>query len=305
MARKNRVTLWGKLLSDPMISTDAITLEPKKASFFMSVVNQERDTGLNEEDIIYSEPFVYTEDSKIIKTIMSTNWKKGDLVDVRGVVTTVDATRAAMCPHCNNKNSRPGEVTFITPLFVEKRYDGEGLDDKAADKIMREHREISNLVELSGSVCADPHEQRKAKIYGDIVSRMSYKGLAQFQMAVNRHFFIASDNPTTKTDYPHIVSIGENAEEDLVRLRKDSRITVEGMIVTRNFRKTHTCQFCGEKFDRDEKVTEILTYSTEYHANYNEIEGTGHEAKVNRDKLALQGAYDKLGIKSDDNNSEE
>lgn len=295
MAKKNKVTLWGKLLSDPIISSDPVTLEPKKASFFLSVMNQERDNGIDESDIIYSEPFVYTENPKIVNSVLS--WKKGDLVDVRGVLTTIDAKRAAICVHCNNKITRDGEVTFVTPLFVEKRF--EGLNDKEADQVMREHREISNLVELSGSLCSDPKEQKKAKIYGDVVSRMSYKGLALYQMAVNRHFFIKHDNPATKTDYPHIISIGENAEEDLIRLHKDSRISVEGMIVTRNFRKTITCPFCGEKFDRDEKVTEVLAYSTEYHANFNEIEGSGHEAKENKNTQILNDAYEKLGIKPD------
>lgn len=294
MARKNRVTLWGKLLSDPMISTDVVTMEAKKASFFLSVMNQNRDLG-SEEDIIYSEPFVYTEDPDIIKEVLT--WHKGDLVDVRGVLTTVDAKRAAICVHCNNKIVRDGEVTLVTPIFVEKRF--EGLSDTEADKVMRAHREISNLVELSGSLCADPRVQKKAKFYGDAVSRMSYKGLTLYQMAVNRHFFIKSDNPAVKTDYPHIVSVGENAEEDLIRLHKDSRISVEGMIATRTFRKTHTCPFCGEKFDRDEKVTEVLVYSTEYHANFNEIEGSGHETVENVKQKALLDAYAKLGIKPD------
>ena len=296
MARENKVTLWGQLLSDPMISTDNITHEPKKASFFMSVINQKRDNGLSEADIIYSEPFVYTQNPEIIANIL--DWKKGDLVDVRGVLTTLDAKRAVQCIHCGNKSFRDGEVTLVTPTFVEKRYSG--LSDKDATKILRDHREVSNIVNLTGYLCADVKEDKKAKIYGDIVSRMAYKGLTKYQIAVNRHLFIATDDPTTKTDYPHIISVGENAEEDALRLHEGSLISIEGMIVTRNFRRTHTCPLCGEKFDREEKVTEVVTYNTEYLNNYNEFEGSAAEERKNRENQMLQDAYKKLGVKPGD-----
>ena len=163
MARKNRVTLWGKVINEPMISQDPVTLELKKASFFMMVMNQDRDNGIDEGGVMYSQPFVYTENPEMIKEIST--WKQGDLVDVRGVLTTVDAKRAAICTNCNNKIVKDGEVTLITPLFIEKRYSGADLTEKESAEIIRNHREVSNLVELSGSLCADPREQKKAKFY--------------------------------------------------------------------------------------------------------------------------------------------
>lgn len=296
MARENRVSLWGKLQMDPLISINNATGELQKASFFMVVMNQNRDDVFDGEDIIYAEPFVYTQDPSIIEKMA--NWKKGDLVDVRGVVTTLDAKRGAQCVYCGRQVIRDGEVTLITPTFVEKRYSAEDLTDAEAENIMKEHREVSNIVNLTGYLCADVVTDKKAKIYGDIVSRMAYKGLTKYQLAINRSLFISSDNPLTKTDYPHIICAGEEAEKAALCLHKGSLVSLEGMIVTRKFRRTHICPECGQKFDREEKVTEIMAYGVEYLRDFYEITGTAAEEKARRKDVQLQEAMAALGYQS-------
>ena len=300
MARENRVSLWGRLLMDPIISVGNITKEPLKASFFLAVVNQNRDDVFNGEDIIYAEPFVYTQDAELVKEIAT--WKKGDMVDVRGVITTLDAKRGAQCIHCGHQMLRDGEVTLITPTFVEKRFSD--LSDKEAEEILKKHREVSNTVNLTGFLCDDVRTEKKAKIYGDIVSRVAYKGLTKYQIAVNRHLFIKSDDPATKTDFPHIISVGEQAEKDALCLHKGSLVSIEGMIVTRNFRRTHTCPACGQKFDREEKVTEVIAYGVEYLRDFYEITGSAAEEKARRKDMALKDAMSALGYKADDEDEE-
>ncbi len=296
MARLNIVIQFGKVLSDPIISIDNITHEPIKASLFLSVVNQARDSGINESEVVYSEPFIYTQDPEIIKEI--SKWKKGDLVDVQGVLTTLDAKRGVQCISCGQKILRDGEVTVISPSWAELRYSG--LTDVEADEMLKRHREISNRVYLMGYLTKNPTETKKPKFYSDLISRHAYKGLTSFQIAVNRSLFIKSDDPLTKTDYPHVVSIGSKAEEDMLALHEGSLVAVDGMVATRAFRRTHTCPFCQVKFDREEKVTEVLTYNTEYLANFNVFEGSAGEERQRRKDAALQMALGSLGIKQEE-----
>jgi uncharacterized protein (DUF2225 family) len=76
------------------------------------------------------------------------------------------------------------------------------------------------------------------------------------------------------------------------------------MIATRHVRKTHTCPACGEKFERDELITEVIAYGVEYMRDFNEITGSVSEEKAKRKDAALQDAMAKLGYGSFDTGSE-
>ena len=51
-------------------------------------------------------------------------------------------------------------------------------------------------------------------------------------------------------------------------IHKGSMVLVDGMVVTREFRRTVTCPHCGKQFDWPEKVLEVLTFGTEYLADF-------------------------------------
>ena len=287
MARHNQVILWGQALSDATVRMDEVLRQPSMASLFLSVVSQDRDNGIKEANAYYFEPFIFTEDASMAAKMMDI--KKGDLVELHGVVTTLDAKRGQRCPHCGEVTTHDGEITFVTPTFVEVRYTG--LSEDEADRILKEHREISNRVTLVGYLCGDVTMEKKAKIYGDLLSASAHKGLAKYQIAVNRKLFIASDNPNTKTDYPHIISIGEHAEEDFLSIYKGSKVLVDGMIATRKIRKVGcVCAHCNEKYDWEERVTEVVSYGTEYLSDFKTIEGTIEEEKERRRKEREEAA---------------
>lgn len=292
MARHNKLELFGRVSADPIIAIDDETNVPCKASLFLTVVNSDRDSGVGGTEVIYADPFVFSQDLDIVEKIAT--WKAGDIVSIRGVLTTLDAKRGARCPKCGKKITHDGEVTFVTPIFVELRY--HGLSDAEAEKILLEHREVSNNVNLIGYLCDDVKMTTKAKAYGDIIGNSAHKGIAAYQIAVNRSFFLNSDNPMTKTDYPHIIAVGERAEWDALSIYKGSLVAVEGMLATRRFRKTYHCTNpeCDQgDFDWEERVTEVVSYGTEYLNNFSVISDV-ESAKESKEKEALDKAQNAI-----------
>ncbi|RHP31349.1 hypothetical protein DWZ61_08120 [Clostridium sp. AF34-10BH] len=242
---------------------DDATGSYKKGQAFLIVASANRENGIS-TNVFYSKPFLYSEDPDIVAEM--SNWKKNDLVSAKGVITTLNANKGTICAHCHEKSSRPGEVSLITPIYIETRYTG--LEEKEATRILNEKREISNQVYLLGSLCDDVNGRKESTIYKDIISQSSYKGIAAYQIAVDRKYYLKQDVPTNRTDYPHIISVGAKAEQDLKCIHKGSMVLVDGMVVTREFRRTVTCPHCGKQFDWPEKVLEVLTFGTEYLADF-------------------------------------
>lgn len=263
MARLNNVSLFGIVAEDPIIIMDDATGGYRKGQAFLVVASANRENGIS-TNVFYSKPFLYSEDPDIVAEM--SKWKKNDLVAVKGVITTLNANKGTICAHCHKKSSRPGEVSLITPIYVEARYTG--LEEKEATRILNEKREISNQVYLLGSLCDDVNGRKESTIYKDIISQSSYKGIAAYQIAVDRKYYLKQDVPTNRTDYPHIISVGAKAEQDLKCIHKGSMVLVDGMVVTREFRRTVTCPHCGKQFDWPEKVLEVLTFGTEYLADF-------------------------------------
>lgn len=264
MARLNVVNLFGIVTEDPLIIMDDATKAPLKAQAFLAVASANRENGITDSDVFYSKPFIYSEDPIIVEQM--SKWKKNDLVNLKGAITTLNAKKGAICAHCKQKSAREGEITFITPIFTEVRYTD--LTDKEAIVILNQYREISNQVYLIGYLCDDVNGKKESTIYKDIISQSSYKGVATYQLAVNRKFYLRQDLPTNRTDYPHIVSVGEKAEQDLKCIHQGSMVMVDGMLVTREFRRTNVCPHCGKEYDWPEKVLEVLTFGTEYLSNF-------------------------------------
>ena len=263
MARLNNVSLFGIVAEDPIIIMDDATGGHRKRQAFLVVASANRENGIS-TNVFYSKPFLYSEDPDIVAEM--SKWKKNDLVSVKGVITTLNANKGTICAHCHEKSSRPGEVSLITPIYVETRYTE--LEEKEATRILNEKREISNQVYLLGSLCDDVNGRKESTIYKDIISQSSYKGIAAYQIAVDRKYYLKQDVPTNRTDYPHIISVGAKAEQDLKCIHKGSMVLVDGMVVTREFRRTVTCPHCGKQFDWPEKVLEVLTFGTEYLADF-------------------------------------
>jgi single-stranded DNA-binding protein len=293
MARFNNVELYGQVLADPFVSVkDNGT---SKATARLRVIDQNRDSNLSGAGPIYSAPLLYSENPEVIDQMKT--WKQGDMVLMRGFVTTVDVSRGSRCVHCGNVETHPGEVTFISPIFGEVIRSG--LTEKEGMEDLAKHREISNLCMVVGYVCEDPRLTDKPKIHDNILSKYSAKKLTSFQLAVNRKIFLGGD-PSVRTDYPHIISIGRRAEEDKFCLKQGSLAMVDGMIVTRDVRKFKDCPCCKQKYEYSELITEIFSLGTEYMNNFTPLQGTIEDEKERVRRELYDAAIDSIRSAEDD-----
>ena len=261
----NSVQLLGIVTDDPILVIDDESKEVIKGSVFLTVVSPNRDNGLvKDEELIYSNPFIFSQDPQILESM--TEWKKNDIVFIKGVITTLDAKRGVKCSCCGQKSFRDSEITLITPIFAESRFTG--LTEKEALEIITERREVSNQVYLIGRLCKDVDDKVTKGSYRALKDILHFRDIAKYQLGISRKFFLRQDSPDNKADYPHIISVGERAVRDKTCLHKNSLVLIDGMIYTREYRRMEICPHCNEKFDWNYKTTEILSFATEYLDDY-------------------------------------
>lgn len=263
MAKMNVVNALGMITSEPLIDLDD-SGKPRRANVFLSLASADRENGLSDSGIFYTTPFIYSEDPAIAEKMNT--WKKNDIVLLSGAVTTLNAKRGSICPHCGHRMQRNGEISFVTPVYADAIY--RDLEEKEALRILNEKREISNRVYLMGTLCGDVRNSRESGIYRDIINQLPYHGVSAFQIAVGRKYYVKGDLPTNRTDYPHIISIGEHAKYDAMCIHTGSLVGIDGLLVTREFKRHCVCEECGKEYDWAEKVLEVLTYGTEYLRDY-------------------------------------
>ena len=85
---------------------------------------------------------------------------------------------------------------------------GNALEVEEALQYLSTVREISNQDYILGTLCRDPKK----------ISPKEGLIVTQYQIALNRKYFIRSDPPSIKTDYPWVKSYGENAISDRKKL---------------------------------------------------------------------------------------
>ena len=259
MAKENLVILHGQIIK-PVQVYSTTNGDLFKGQFAMQVIRRPRtSSGEFTTNIKFDCPVVMTRNEDLIKQMAQ--FKQGDMVDVRGVLSTREVIRSAICPHCNKENKWPGNAVYITPIYMCRRE--QEISNEEAMKLLKERSEISNLCMLIGTLCRDVSYYKDEK-------KRSY---AEYQLAVNRKYRIIEDPETTKTDYPWIKVFGKQALKDTECLSTNSTVYISGAIQTREIDKTNVCEFCGGKYKlEDEKATEIVPYSTEYLANCKEPE---------------------------------
>jgi len=194
---------------------------------------------------------VVTADPDLIKAVAS--FQTGDMVDVRGVLTTREVMKSSICV-CGAKNSAPGNFVFITAIYLCRRETG--LSNDEGLELLKQRSEVSNLILMIGTLCRDPESYTNS----------DNKTATQYQIAVNRRYHIR-DGSTDRTDYPWVKSIGKQAAEDAIRLQINSTIFINGAIQTREITRKILCTVCGEEYQFAETVTEIFPYAVEYLSN--------------------------------------
>ncbi len=276
MAKHNVVYLYGMLTGDPSIQIDKETNEYKKGICHLAIVRPDREYGVNNDLILFDKPMIYSADPEIVKEMAT--WKKTDLIWIKGVITVLNIDKVTVCKECGVKNKQPGEFSFITPVFAEKRVDG--INEAESVKTLKDHREVSNQVYLIGYLCNDVTHNA----YGN-------KHSSAYQLAVNRKFFLKSDEPTNRTDYPHIRSYGERSIQDAKCLKQGSMVLVDGMIQTRSFRRVKECESCGHTYEWEDTSMEITAFDTEYLQNYETEEAlqAKEQEELEKTKTAIFG----------------
>ncbi len=248
MAKHNQVILNGQVSIPPrVVCDDAGT--PVRAMCGIDVMHGTRDFGNNIDNIKYDVPIIMTSDAEMIKKISA--FKKGDMVEIKGTITTRDITKRTTCKFCGHKHEKEGNLVCITPIFAEVRESA--LSDEKGKRLLRDRCEVSNMVTVIAPLCRDPQLYRTEK--GTSVTT--------YQLAIRRKFRIKKDTDI-RTDFPWVKSYGAIAENDAKSLKKGSYVFIDGRIQVRQLKRIQECENCGQTYEWTDSATEIVPYAVEY-----------------------------------------
>lgn len=257
MARENLVILHGQVIIKPTIYVGKEG-EYLQGTFLLKTMRRPRGLDRNIDQTHDIDcPIILSKDEEMIKKIADLT--VGDMVEIKGALSTREVTKKSTCPHCNAENKKQGNTIFVTPIYLEKRE--EELSETDGMMLLRTRDEVSNLCVMIGTLCRDVEFYRDGK----------KRAYAEYQLAVNRKFRVPGDHEAIKTDYPWVKSFGKQAEKDKEALSIGSVVFLNAAIQVRDFPKPAVCSSCGQKYEYMEKATELVPYSTEYLRNYKEI----------------------------------
>jgi uncharacterized protein with PIN domain len=273
MARENLVFLLGSVAKEPQVVKKGD--EYLYAMVYVNVGRGTREVGDKRDYMKCDNPIIMTRDSQWVKEIET--WHTNDIVEIKGIVASKKIRKASYCPHCNTRNTNPGALVYINPIFAEKRCHLE--TQKECLQYIASHREISNQVYVFGTLCTEPKK----------LTSKSGLTVTQYQVALNRKYRIKTDPPEIKTDYPWVKSYGKNALEDKKRLRVGSEVYIDGCLQARSVLRHSVCgqiydernkpvkdengnpvigTGCGKRYDWEDRALEMVPYDTEYIGNY-------------------------------------
>lgn len=249
---------------------------------YLNVVRGFREVGDHKRYMKSDNPMIMSRDPSILR-IMET-WQENDIVQVKGVVAAKNIRKASYCQHCGAKNTAEGSLVYVNPIFVMTMEHAPDINE--ALKRLSEMREISNQVYVLGTLCRDPKK----------VTPKEGLTVTQYQIALNRKYFIRTDPPEIKSDYPWVKSYGENAIEDRQRLHVGSKVFIDGCLQARSVQKHIVCSECGQQYNWKDRAMEIVPYETEYVGNFY----TEEEIEEKRKKEAKDAFRSIFGRDADD-----
>lgn len=264
MARNNSVFHYGRVAGDPKIIRDNESGEYLRGMAPIEVIKGVRSFGGEVENMKYDCPVIMSGNDVYIKEMAT--WKKNDMVEVKGAITTKDIVKSTKCSECGAKNLKNGTVVFINPIYLSRRETG--LRQEECYELLKQRCEISNSVSIIGTLCKEPEHLITPK--GTDVT--------QYQLAVNRKYRIKEDLEDIRTDYPWVKTFGPNAIKDFNALSVNSVVLIDGAIQTRQVEQTTTCSDCGHKYKWKDSAMEIVPYAVEYLQNF-ELPETTAERK--------------------------
>lgn len=252
MARHNEVFLHGMCIMEPTIIKNAEG-EYVRGSVPLLVVRGQREIGTNKLiHVKYDSPVAMSGNPEIIKEMEKIHVH--DMVELKGVFTTKDIQKAKPCK-CGNLCKKPGTLTFISPIYIEKREHAE--NEMEGKKLLERRAEISNLITVIGNVAAEPEFYHEDKL-----------SILQYKVGINRKYFLKEDATLSKADFPMIKEYGTQAEQSHKKIKQGTNVLVSGMLQTRAFTNKIACSECDEVVEFEDTVMEIVSYTTEYLSNF-------------------------------------
>ena len=258
MAIENTVFMMGRVMEKPMIKIN------DKQEFIVSRIKllTVRRTKANNELKLMGTPrldnqYIISRNPAIIEHRI-VPLKEGDMVLVKGTLSTRETKKKYHCPHCGTLNVYEGSImVYIDPIFIEKIQENVMTEEEATDKLLSK-AEVSNYAFFSGTVCKEPEYYK---------SPDGRKEECSFQMAIKRKRRIIEDGPEKMTDYPHIKTYGKKAYEYYQALHTGSEILINGAIQSREIVMIKECGECGQEFEAPGAAMEVVPYSVEYLSN--------------------------------------
>lgn len=274
MAKHNQVILNGQVSIPPRVVCDNDG-NPMRAMCGIDVMHGKRDFGNSIDNVKFDTPIIMTSDAEMIKKIAE--FKKGDIVEIKGAITTRDIIKRTTCKHCGHKHEKEGNLVCITPIYAEIRE--RGLSQAKGLEILRKRCEISNLVTVIAPLCRDPQPYRTEN--GTAVTT--------YQLAIRRKFRIKKDTDI-RTDFPWVKSYGAIAENDAKSLRKGSYVFIDGRIQVRQLKRVQECENCGKLYEWSDSATEIVPYAVEYLRDFYTVDEIKAKEKA-EGKLAVEQVF--------------
>ena len=257
MAKENTIFMMGILTEKPTIKVNTnkefVVARIKIMTVRRSWANEElRLRGTPRTDIQY----VITRNSGMIEKYI-VPLTKGDVVLVKGSLSTRETKKRFTCPHCGIMNIYEGSVmVYVDPIFIEKVNEHDLDEEKATEQLLTK-AEISNYAFIFGTLCRDP----------EYFSEDGQKEECDFQIATNRKRRIIEDGPDKKTDYPYVKTYGPKTREYSEVLHTGSEIFINGAIQSREITMHRVCGECYKEFEAQGATMEIVPYSIEYVKN--------------------------------------
>ncbi len=250
--KHNNVFLCGWVKEAPKVVKNDATGEYVFAMGRIVTLRGVRRFGVKASNIKYDEPLIYTQNPTMCKEIAK--WSVGDIVEVKGALTTRDINKITTCPQCKQKNSQEGNAVYVTPIHCYIRE--HDCDEQKAQETLKDLCEISNNITVIGVVCRDPELYRKKKVK-----------ITSYQLAVRRKFKVSDNEAEPNTDFPWVKSFGGIGQNDALVLKKGSYIFLDGWIQSRKFPRETVCSHCGHNYQWNDWALEIVPYASEYVRN--------------------------------------
>ena len=278
MGRHNTVILHGIVAEAPMIKEDE---KGRYAIVHIIVSRGVRPVGDGRTTMRCDNPMVMSKNEEIVKEI--SGWTQGDVVHIKGVMSSKAIKKVSYCEHCGARNVFYGALLFVNPIFAEKEENGTHCSTiEETMKYLEKHREVSNQVYALGKLCRDP---------GKVRSKYDYK-ITEYQMMIARKYWERTDPAEIRIDWPWVKSYGENAENDYKWLKIGAEVLIDGYLQTRSVSRRVYCGQdtdekkhpkkdengfpvfkkdkngkpvgCGMQYEWKDRITEIVPYESEY-----------------------------------------